>query len=770
LILFALFGYLEESIQPLTAPRYIGRLEAGKVATVRSSVGREVFPAMGTFIGGGLVTGGLAAVLIANATVFSDGSRFNAGALGAGLGAILGLFVGLSRSVWHSGGTFHVLERASVPDKLWDPWLDSGHDVQERRPESAVRAADREDPSTEVAATRCFPAERARVRPRVISPETGEAIPLDDKIGQLIQEGRHELVGLVGGPGSGKTTALRHLAAVLPPWTLAHIQFVDDPQSYAEIVALGDRHSNLVISAGSQPLSTPRQVIYSLASWSQDDVIEYLLSAHWDRCASVMTRLKGANERGFLKGIPELWTVVLDQMARDESIVDVRAAIRRELAEWFIEHRHAREASDEFRLAGNGQHGNLVLNLALSALSGEMPNRSKSAEALIRLIRHRPAALVLAADRIKDFAERGQPESAFTHQFPYDLVHEAAMAIAGSPQALQHLSEWLNCREHSAVHPMAASLLHAAAPGWCPGPDTRPRLNGAYLAQAPWPGLDLSRVDLESADFKEANLSSANLKESHASRARFQRANLEGASLDSWVALAADLSGANLRSVCAVGATFRKANLAGARLIEANLWKANFQGANIEDADFTGANLEDARLKGLKLRYARFNFARFGGADMRNCDLERMILTVPDFHDADLRGALFTSSRLQEANFTGANLQGAGLAEIDWPGADLQDADIRRASFHLGSSRSGLVGSPIACEGSRTGFYTDDYDDQDVKSAEEIRKANLRGADLRGANIEGVDFYLVDLRDAKYTRDQAEHFRNCRAILEDRVG
>src|SRR5262249_1061863 len=99
----------------------------------------------------------------------------------------------------------------------------------------------------------------------------------------------------------------------------------------------------------------------------------------------------------------------------------------------------------------------------------------------------------------------------------------------------------------------------------------------------------------------------------------------------------------------------------------------------------------------------------------------------------------------------------------------LRDADLRGASFHLGSSRSGLVGSPIACEGSRTGFYTDDYHDQDVKPAEEIRKANLRGADLRGAKIEGVDFYLVDLRDARYTPDQAEHFRRCRAILEDRT-
>lgn len=31
--------------------------------------------------------------------------------------------------------------------------------------------------------------------------------------------------------------------------------------------------------------------------------------------------------------------------------------------------------------------------------------------------------------------------------------------------------------------------------------------------------------------------------------------------------------------------------------------------------------------------------------------------------------------------------------------------------------------------------------------------------DLRGARIDDVDFYLVDLRRAKYTSDQAEHLR-----------
>ena len=86
----------------------------------------------------------------------------------------------------------------------------------------------------------------------------------------------------------------------------------------------------------------------------------------------------------------------------------------------------------------------------------------------------------------------------------------------------------------------------------------------------------------------------------------------------------------------------------------------------------------------------------------------------------------------------------------------------------MGSSRSGLVDSTIASEGSRTGFYTDEYTEQDFKSPEEIRKANLCGADLRDALIDGVDFYLVDLRGARYDASQAAHFRQCGAILEDR--
>jgi uncharacterized protein YjbI with pentapeptide repeats len=150
-------------------------------------------------------------------------------------------------------------------------------------------------------------------------------------------------------------------------------------------------------------------------------------------------------------------------------------------------------------------------------------------------------------------------------------------------------------------------------------------------------------------------------------------------------------------------------------------------------------------------------------ANLTGCDLESMDLGSANFCTANLEGALLTGTRAAAANFAQACLREAGLADIDWEGADL-----RGASFHLGSTRSGLVGSDIACEGSRTGFYTDDYEEQHFKAPEEIRKANLCGADLRGACVLDVDFYLVDLRGARFDAAQAKHFRRCRAILDSR--
>jgi uncharacterized protein YjbI with pentapeptide repeats len=136
----------------------------------------------------------------------------------------------------------------------------------------------------------------------------------------------------------------------------------------------------------------------------------------------------------------------------------------------------------------------------------------------------------------------------------------------------------------------------------------------------------------------------------------------------------------------------------------------------------------------------------------------------------DLSGAVLTLGMLTGACLAGSNLrkadlQKAGLAEIDLEGADLRGADLRGASFQLGSTRSGLVGSLIPCEGSKTGFYTDEREEQNYRRPEEIRKANLSYTDLRGAKIKGVDFYLVDVRGAKYTRRQGKYMKRCGAIM-----
>ena len=78
-----------------------------------------------------------------------------------------------------------------------------------------------------------------------------------------------------------------------------------------------------------------------------------------------------------------------------------------------INHPRARAITEDFCLTGVGQNADLVLNLALSALSGDTPKRAQHAEELLRLVRHRPVALLLAADRIKDLVEARPPGIGF---------------------------------------------------------------------------------------------------------------------------------------------------------------------------------------------------------------------------------------------------------------------------------------------------------------------------------------------------------------------
>ncbi len=440
----------------------------------------DIFPALGAMIVGGALIAGWAsaAVMISTGLVPSSGSQLTYAAAAAGVGAILGLFLGLSRGVWRLGQPLRTPD--PLAPQLWDPWLDSGRESQET--DSGSDAEITYEEAGHPAQIESFPAERARVRPRIISPETGEAIPLEDEIGPLIQAGRSGLVVILGGPGSGKTTALRHLAAILPPWAQDRVRLVDELDLGPVSMAFEVTGRLVILFKDSFPAKTADQILvqaishlsrchfvtYRLGSWSNDDLIEYLLSAHRDRCGSVMARLKASGDGGFLKGIPELCAVVLDEMARDESIGDVRTALRRALAERLDDHPALREPIEDICLTAIGENTNRVPDLSLFELRGDGSTAEALAVALLRLIRHRPVGLLLAADRITSILEDGRVKMSLARQLPRELIEEAALRIADNTQALQHLSDWLTRGDQYAVHPMAASLLHAATPGWRP--------------------------------------------------------------------------------------------------------------------------------------------------------------------------------------------------------------------------------------------------------------------------------------------------------------
>ncbi|HJT78527.1 MAG TPA: pentapeptide repeat-containing protein, partial [Gemmataceae bacterium] len=550
--------------------------------------------------------------------------------------------------------------------------------------------------------------QRAPVRPRVLG-QIGEAILLEEEILSLVGTGARGLVQLVGPTGSGKTVALQHLAAVLP--AEAGVRLVDDL-----LVAIANApRSRLGVYATALEVKRRCVAVYRLAPWGADEWIEYLLAVHRPACASVMGRLRAAPDRGVLPPLPELWRIVLDEMAGDETVAGPRQALHRFLA---------RQVNDVVRQQ-------LVQSLCLTYLLN-MGNAQTAVEeklqrecypaSVVRAIRHPEVQQVLAAEYLLSDLRAGAPCEYLEHRLPRALVREVAARVARNENALDHLRKLVS-EGRPQFRPMAASILHATDTGWMPDGEGKLNLAGAYLDHAAWPYLRMAGANLREADLSHAYLREAVLDGAIVGKAKLDHANLQGASLVGLAASQADLSyadlslakaervrldGARLKGTNLEGAGLRRAlllwaDLSGACLAGADLSEASLRGASITGADFSGALLAGAQLPGLCLREAAFAGALFAGADLTRCDLEYVQLPAADFRGAALVGAYLTGSWMPETNFEGAILKNAGLADINWEGASLRGADLRGASFHAGSSRNGLVGSPIACEGSRTG-------------------------------------------------------------------
>lgn len=612
------------------------------------------------------------------------------------------------------------------------------------------------------------------VRPRVLSPLSGEKLYLDDALEPLIKDGRAGAVCVSGPPASGKSTALSWLASRLPSGSITTILDDPRPDAVAEY-----KDTMLVVYSASTPFGFPHRAAFALAPWGEDEILEYLLEFPKEARASVLDRLRRSSEED-RPSWPEVWRACLDVMVGDPELETPRDALRRGLDRILpAEARaRARRICLERGIRGTPEESQLWSNPEfLSSLA-----KKEISEGAIRFLRYGAVRIALAAEQIVEDLEERNGSVEMWQRPERNIVREVARVCANRPAILARLKEVAKGGEGT---PMPASLLVAAEPGWRPSEAVGWYLKGAILEGARWEGLNLKDARLEGVLLGRATLRGAVLNGARAEASDLRDADLTGASLSLVRFLGAQLGGARLTRAFGGEASFSESVLRGADLSEAkipgalfahadltaavfrdaDLRDAVFQGARLEGADFRGADLRAADLSELDLRRVNLDGARLERARLSGSDLEDTVLHEADLNGAALVEACLTGSRWPRADLRGARLVHASLANIRWEGADLRDADMRMASFHLGTSRSGLVfGEPS--QGTRTGFYEDPVRDRPWRPAEEIRVADLRGADLRGADLEGTDFYRVDLRGARLDVEQRDQATANGAILE----
>lgn len=598
---------------------------------------------------------------------------------------------------------------------------------------------------------------RAIVTPRGSPAGGGEVLPLERYVRDLYRT--HPTIAVLGASGSGKTTAIQHLAYELGDLPITFI----DGEPLASFRSLGA----LVVTGRTVPPLLVPTLVLQLEPWGESERVDYLLAKHPKQIRSIMKRLEDCDCIDDLEGSPRLWSAILDWMARKDEALDMRHFLRVMTAT--VLEMFGDDAATFRRLLANAA-------TSPDAGYGFVPAALKHPFV---------ARLALVDSMVQSLLQPNRDELWWDMLVGPEILREAAREIMRNPAAIKALASQIgDGLRGSRATPVGTMLL--VDRNFCPAKPPR-QMQGLCAPGANWVRVSLTDVQLQDADLRTANLAHSvlervNLTRANCCRADFTAANLQDACLTSTalkeatfrdakmirtslvgtVATAADFNRAEL---CAANLTYAK--LEGASFIRANLTKAQMCGAIVAATDFTGAQLDFASLVGLDLRDAILNNiqasrADFGRAIMEGMSIERLTAIEARFHGAELTG-----SRLANAILRGARFNGAGLADIDWEGADLRDADFDNASFHMGSSRSGLVDSPIACEGSRTRFYTDETSET-YKRPEEIRKANLCGADLRGAKVDMTDWYLVDLRGARYSTQQAMWFRKCGAILFDR--
>ncbi len=182
--------------------------------------------------------------------------------------------------------------------------------------------------------------------------------------------------------------------------------------------------------------------------------------------------------------------------------------------------------------------------------------------------------------------------------------------------------------------------------------------NGASMAGADLFGADLSSANLAGADLTGGNLNRVNLISANLTGATLVNATLMRPNVSSTLDFnpreAPRFKGADMRGIRMttkmIGADFRGANLRGAKLgpHEPRADLSSMPASILKSCDFSGADLRE-----VDLSRAVLTFSRFVGAEMAGMDLNLADLSRADLSGADLTGADLTNANLDEANLAG---------------------------------------------------------------------------------------------------------------------
>jgi uncharacterized protein YjbI with pentapeptide repeats len=593
-------------------------------------------------------------------------------------------------------------------------------------------------------------ARRAAVRPRVLVGSSSEPRLLEEEVADLLAGSRRVHVQLVGDPGTGKSTALGHLAAVFAGDSQLVLHDEDPPAADVEFLV-----EVVATQLPQRPGPTgSRAQVWQLAPWSDDDCIDYLRSQHPQYIGRAWQRWRDTPEGHDLRRHPGLCTRLLDRLAASDGEAHALHALRtlqRELGDALPGARHAAWL--------------MFFPMELLARDdGRVRAIASTSSSVREHLRSETSCAMLAADRMVMLARDRNASDLASVRWQRHLTLAIEQLPQWEPSLVAELATSLGEATRD-VDRMTLSLLAIAQHGFRPG--CRRLENGSWSML---PSIDLHRMTLagnwHQAHLHGANLRSAILDDCLLMGARLDRADLTAASLRR--VRANNLRAHGLQAVDAdlEEASLQNARLDGASFAHAHMPLVNLDHGRLTDADFTDANLATATLRHVDLRSVRWRGVRLQFAKLEHCNASETSWPQLDAPCSNWSGADLTGASWPGANLCRATLRDTKLAGVDWSGADLREANLRGASFHLGSARSGLVDSTIASEGSRTGFYTDESLEQQFQAPEAVRKANLTNCDLRGADLTAVDLYLVDLRGAQLDPEQRLQALRCRALLD----